>query len=403
MVYLRSAFELYTNRQPTMYFVFAFLSSLVIGILFFPVLISVFQRYQISDNPGGRKIHQSKIPSMGGIGFFIAVSISMAIWGWEFPKVETPYLLGAIAIMFFVGLRDDIVELSANKKILGQLIAVVLVVVVADIRIRGFHGFLGIGEFNLFVSYAFSTFTLLALTNSFNLIDGLDGLAGTIASLSFAILGVWFYYQGYFSYSILSFSFLGGIIAFLIFNWHPAKIFMGDTGSLMLGFTLGALIIAFMEYNENLPHGNSWKFEPSFSAGVALMIFPLYDMGRVFTRRISQGKKPMSPDKSHVHHFLIRIGLKHNQVAILLGSLQLGIILLVFLMRDLSDNVALPIIVGISMVLGYRLDKITVRYLKKKVSLQPKVLEIKQIKASNKSKVILDKTEFKGSSEVNLN
>ncbi len=386
-----------------MYFIFAFLSSLVVGTLFFPVLIKLLERYQISDTPGGRKIHQAKIPSMGGIGFFIAVAISMAIWGWEFPKLEMPYILGAISIMFFVGLRDDIVELSAVKKILGQLIAVVLVVVVADIRIKGFHGFLGIGEFHVIGSYFFSAFTLLALTNAFNLIDGLDGLAGSIASIVFTLLGIWFLYLGYFSYSILCFTFLGAVISFLFFNWHPAKIFMGDTGSLTLGFTMGTLILAFMEYNILLPNSNSWKFEPSFSAGVALMMFPLYDMGRVFIRRISQGKGPMTPDKSHVHHFLMRIGLKHNEVTLLLSALQLGIVLLVVLMRDFSDNIVLPSIVLISIFLGYRLDKVTVHYLKKKVAKQPKVLEIRRVKSRQRAKIKLDKSEFNDSSKVNLN
>ena len=385
-----------------MYFVFAFLSSLVIGILFFPVLISVFQRYQISDIPGGRKIHHTSVPSMGGIGFFVATGISMAIWGWEFPAVVTPYLLGAISIMFFVGLRDDIVELSAIRKILGQLIAVILVVVVADIRIESFHSFLGIGELNLFVSYAFSSFTLLALTNAFNLIDGLDGLAGTIASMVFSLLGVWFYYQGLNTYSILSFSFLGGVLSFMIFNWHPAKIFMGDTGSLTLGFTMGTLIMVFMEHNVGLPVGNSWKIEPAFAAGVALMIYPLYDMGRVFVRRISQGKGPMSPDKSHVHHFLMRMGFRHNQVSLIVGSLQLALIGLVILMKDFSDNLVLPIIVAIAMILGYRLDSLTLKYLKKRVALQPKVLEIKRIKISQRTRIQLDKNEFEDSN-VNLN
>ena len=385
-----------------MAFLFSFLSAFVVGILFFPVLISVLQRYQISDAPGGRKIHLSKIPSMGGIGFVVAVGIAMAIWGWEYPKVETPYLLGAISIMFFVGLRDDMVELSASKKILGQLIAVVLVVVVADIRIKGFHGFLGIGEFNLFTSYVFSSFTLLALTNAFNLIDGLDGLAGTIASIVFSLLGIWFFYQGYFSYSILSFIFLGGVIAFMVFNWHPAKIFMGDTGSLTLGFTMGTLLIAFMEYNVALPFGNIWKFESAFSAGVALMMFPLYDMARVFIRRISQGKGPMTPDKSHVHHFLMRMGLKHDQVALLLGAIQLGIIILVILLREYSDNIVLPIIVGISMALGYRLDKITIHYLKMRVAQQPKILEIRKLNKERKSKIKLIKSDFEDSN-INLN
>lgn len=385
-----------------MYFIFAFLSSLVIGILFFPVLISLFQRYQISDAPGGRRIHQTKIPSMGGIVFFLSVVISVGIWGWEFPRVESPYLFGAISIVFFVGLRDDIVELSALRKILGQLIAVVLVVVVADIRIKGFHGFLGIGELNLTVSYVFSSFTLLALTNSFNLIDGLDGLAGTISLLMFSVLGIWFYYQGYYSYAILSFSFLGGITAFLIFNWHPAKIFMGDTGSLTLGFTIGAMIIAFMERNAALPDSNMLKLVPTFSGGVVLMMFPLYDAGRVFTRRILQGKNPMTPDKSHVHHFLMRMGLKHDQVALLLGGLQLGFICIVLLLKDYSDHVVLPVIILLAVILGYRLDQVVLKYVKKKVAMQPRVLETKPANNINKKKIKLDEQEFKKSS-VNLN
>ena len=110
----------------------------------------------------------------------------------------------------------------------------------------------------------------------------------------------------------------------------------------------------------------------------------------------------MTPDKSHVHHFLMRMGLKHDQVALLLGSLQLGIIALVFMMRDFSDNMVLPIIVFISLALGYRLDAVTVRYLKKKVALQPNVLEIRRVNSVNKTKIKLDKSEFKDSN-VNLN
>src|SRR5690606_4081112 len=159
------------------------------------------------------------------------------IWGWQFPIPDIRYMLGAILLMFIVGLRDDLVELRASRKLLGQLVAVLLVVVVADVRIRDFHGFLGLGELNDVVSYVFSGFVLFALTNGFNLIDGLDGLGGTIAVISFSCLGGWFLIQGVESYALISFVFLGGVLAFLAFNWHPAKIFMGDTGSLTLGFT----------------------------------------------------------------------------------------------------------------------------------------------------------------------
>lgn len=385
-----------------MFFLYATLTAFSVGFLVTPILILFLKKFKIGDHPGGRKIHKEFIPSMGGISFVVASTVTLAIWGWQFPIPDIRYILGAILLMFIVGLRDDLVELKASRKLLGQLVAVLLVVVVADVRIRGFHGFLGIGEFNDTVSYLFSGFVLLALTNGFNLIDGLDGLAGTIAAISLSCLGGWFLLQGVESYALISFVFLGGVIAFLAFNWHPAKLFMGDTGSLTLGFTLGTLIIGFIEINEGLPLGSFMKFESTFAAAVALMMFPLYDMGRVFTRRISQGKKPMSPDKSHVHHFLMRIGLKHNQVAILLGGLQLGIIILVFFMKDFSDNLVLPVIVGISIVLGYRLDTVTVHFIKKKVAQQPKVLEIRPLRSNNKSKVKLIKGDFHDSN-MNLN
>jgi len=385
-----------------MFFILATLSAFSVGVLVTPMLIRFLKRMKIGDTPGGRKIHKSFIPSMGGIAFVFATAVALAIWGWQFPLPDIRYLLGAITLMFIVGFRDDMVELKATHKLLGQLVSVILVVAVADIRIRDLHGFMGIEELNLYVSYAFSAFVLLALTNAFNLIDGLDGLAGTMATIIFSFLGGWFWYQGLDSYAVLCFTFLGGVLAFLVYNWHPAKIFMGDTGSLTLGFTMGAMIIAFMERNAALPDSNMLKFVPTFSAGVALMMFPLYDMGRVFARRISQGKGPMTPDKSHVHHFLMRMGLKHNQVALLLGGLQLLFIGIIFFMKDYSDHVVLPVIALFAIILGYRLDQVTVKYVKKKVAFQPRVLEGSTVNQIKKKKIKLDKKGFK-KSPINLN
>ncbi len=385
-----------------MFFILATLTSFFAGFLITPILIKALKKANIGDAPGGRKIHKTFIPSMGGIGFVVASAIAMSIWGWNFPLPEIRYLLGAIVIVFFVGLRDDMVEMKATQKLLAQLIAVILVVVASDIRIKDLQGFLGIGELNMIVSYAFSAFVLLAVTNAFNLIDGLDGLAGTIATIAFSILGSWFMINGLESYAVLSFTLLGGVLAFMIFNWHPAKIFMGDTGSLTLGFSLGALLIAFMEYNAALPAGNFWKFEPVFSTAIALMIFPLYDMARVFTRRISQGKGPMTPDKSHVHHFLMRMGLKHSQVALLLGFIQLIFVLLVFILKDFSDHLVLPIISVFAISLGLRLDQITLKYVKRKVMLQPRVLEVRRLNVPQKTKVKLEKEGLMEAS-INLN
>jgi len=385
-----------------MLFLLAALTAYSVGFLVTPILISILQKMKIGDLPGGRKIHKKFIPSMGGIGFVLAAFVALTIWGWQFPLPDIRYLIGAISIMFFVGLRDDMVELKATHKLLGQLVAVILVVVLSDIRIKDLHGFLGIEELNLFVSYGFSAFVLLALTNAFNLIDGLDGLAGTSASLVLAVLGVWFTAQGLESYALLSFVFLGGVLAFLFFNWYPAKIFMGDTGSLTLGFVLGALIIAFMENNAALSDGAAWKFEPVFSAGIALMIFPLYDMARVFTRRIMRGQGPMTPDKSHVHHFLLRMGLKHSQVTLILLGVQVFFILLVFSLQSVSDHIVLPVISAIVLLLGSRLDQIAVKYVKKKVAKEPRILEIKKLSDVQRKKIKLEKKAFENTG-INLN
>lgn len=385
-----------------MLFLLAALTAYLVSFFILPILIATLRKMNIGDLPGGRKIHKKFIPSMGGIGFVLAAFAAIAIWSWQFPLPDIRYLMAAISLMFLVGLRDDMVELKATHKLVGELAAVLMVVVLSDIRIKDLHGFLGVGELNLFLSYGFSAFVLLVLTNSFNLIDGLDGLAGTSGSLILAVLGFWFYTQGLESYALIAFTFLGGVLAFLFFNWYPAKIFMGDTGSLTLGFVLGALIIAFMETNAALPDDAAWKFEPVFSAGIVLMIFPLYDMARVFARRIRRGKGPMTPDKSHVHHFMMRMGLNHSQVTLILLAVQVSFIALVISLQSFSDQLVLPLISFIALLLGSRLDQVTVKYVKKKVAKEPRILETRDLSDDLREKIKLDKKSFE-EAEINLN
>lgn len=391
-------------------FLLVVLTSFLIGFLIMPIVIKFLEKARMGDRPGGRRIHKKFIPSMGGIGFFVAASFGVAIWGWQIPLAEVQFFLGAILLMFFVGLRDDSVELKPLHKLLGQLAAVLLVVVVADIRISNFFGFLGIGELPVFLSYGFSAFVLLALTNSFNLIDGLDGLAGTMAVFVFSVLGGWFVLNGMESYALLSFSFMGAVLSFLVFNWHPAKIFMGDTGSLTLGFTLGTLLIVFMDSNGNLPADAPFRLNPIFAAGVAVMLFPLYDMARVFARRILKGKGPMTPDKSHVHHFMARMGLRHDQVALFIGGLQVLTIVFVFLLRDFSDHVVLPLIVLEAVALGALLDGMVVKYVRKKVEFEHELLKeadpvsaiFKSAPAQKEAKKKIEVPQYE-ESDINLN
>src|SRR5690554_6078898 len=165
---------------------------------------------------------------MGGIAIILATFAGVFSWFSFDQLVQTRYFLVALGIMFSVGLRDDLIELSAMQKLIGQCIPAFFVIIMADIRITGLYGFMGIYEIPYLVSITLSFLLIIVLTNSFNLIDGLDGLAGTLSVISLTFLGWWFFMADMVAYSLIAFTMVGGVLSFLAFNWHPAKIFMGD-------------------------------------------------------------------------------------------------------------------------------------------------------------------------------
>lgn len=359
-------------------------TAFVIGFCFLPVLIKILKKSNFMDAPGGRKIHKGFIPSMGGIGFVTSILLSSAIWFTFEDVVQTRYFLAAFGLMFFVGLRDDLVDLTAWQKLGGQLVAAYMVVVVADIRLTGLYGFLGIWDLPVLLSYAFTMFIILALTNSFNLIDGLDGLAGSLAVISFTFLGYWFMTADLLPYALFSFACVGGVLAFLVFNWHPAKIFMGDTGSLSLGFALSTLTILFIDSNATLTHSDGILFMAPLATGMAILIIPIYDTLRVFVRRIRRGKSPMEADKSHIHHFLMRMGLRHDQVTLTLAGVKVVFLAVAILGASFSDFVMIPVIAAMALALGLGLDKITLMQVKRTVRKAPPVLDARRARAARK-------------------
>lgn len=349
-------------------------TAFLIGFLLTPIVILFLKKMELMDSPGGRKIHNGFIPSMGGIAFVLATFVSVLAWLDSQLIMEIRFLLAAFGLMFFVGLRDDMVNMSAFQKLAGQFISAYLVVVMADIRLTGLYGFFGVYDIPLWVSYGISFFTILVLTNSFNLIDGLDGLAGSISLVTFLFLGWWFLDADLMSYSVFSFILVGAILSFLVYNWHPAKIFMGDTGSLSLGFALAVLTILFIDKNGTMANFEGWKFNAPIASGVALLIIPIYDTTRIFIKRMLKGKSPMEPDKSHVHHFLLRMGLRHDQVTLTLVFIKIGFISLIFLGSSFNDHVMLPLVILIAVVLGLRLDSLTLKRVKQIYKKAPPIL-----------------------------
>lgn len=315
------------------------------------------------DTPGRRKIHKKITPSLGGIGIFIGLVIALTIWLPFEAFQQYKFVLAGMLILFLIGLRDDIVPLKASYKLLGQLVAAAMIVYLAGIKLNSFYGLFGIEELNPTVSQILSIFTIIVITNSFNLIDGLDGLAGTIATIALTTFGIWFYLTGDKWTSILAFSMAGSVVAFLTFNWDPSKIFMGDTGALAIGFLFSVLAIKFIDSNHNLMEDNIFRFSASVTTGICIIIIPLFDTLRIFILRLSKKQSPFTPDKNHMHHALMRMGMSHSQTALSLGGLNISYILIAISFRETSDGILLPAILVLSVLLSLTLDFLIVRKL----------------------------------------
>jgi len=346
----------------------AAITSFVIAFLIVPVVIKYSLRKNLVDIPGRRKIHKKVTPSMGGIAIFIGFFISSLIWidiqGWGSIK----FILVALFVIFFIGVRDDLVPLRPMIKLVGQIMSASLLIFLFDLRIKSFYGIFGVHELPLVISYAITYFTIIVITNSFNLIDGLDGLAGTISIVALLAFGVWFFLVDDQIFSILSFAMLGAIFAFLIFNWEPSEVFMGDTGALVIGMMLAILVIHFIDLNYSLPATLPYKFNASVGTAACFIIIPLVDTLRIVILRLSKGQSPFKPDKSHVHHAIMRLGMTHGQTTLILGRIQMIYIILAVVFSAYKDYYVLPGVLLFSMVLSVLLDRLIISRLSVKES-----------------------------------
>ena len=327
-------------------------TAFLVTLLMFPVFIKFFKRRNFMDTPGGRKIHTVVTPSMGGLPIFLGFIISIIIWSPLEELREIKFVLSALGIMFIIGFRDDLINLKAFQKLLGQVAAALIIIAVCEIRFTSLYGLFGIYEIPNYLSYLISLFTIIVITNAFNLIDGIDGLAGSVGLVSSIFFGVWFYLAGMEAYSFVCFATLGALLAFLQFNWAPSKVFMGDTGSLLVGFFLSIITIKFISGNYVLDEGAPYKFGASIAPAVAVLIVPLYDTLRVFIKRMLRGKSPMHPDKTHLHHILLRLGCNHSQATSILATVNIIFVLLALVLKDFSDAIVLPVLLITALALG---------------------------------------------------
>ena len=305
------------------------MTALFITVVMIPYLMRYAGTLGLVDLPNERKVHSHSVPRIGGVAIVFAFLVPFVIW---FPKTqEFAGIIAGVVLLFIFGVWDDRRDISYRLKFGGQLLAAVAVVAVGDIRIEWipFHSQ---PLESVWISWALTIFCLLAITNAMNLADGLDGLAGGASILSFGLVGLLSYQSGSYPLVLTTCAVAGSILGFLRFNSHPARIFMGDTGSQFLGFILGVQVILLTQ-----------KVNTAMSSALPLLILglPVIDTASVMIRRIVTGRSPFSPDKNHIHHRLLQMGLSHYETVVVLYFIQCAYIFLAYLLRFHVDAVVL--------------------------------------------------------------
>lgn len=300
-----------------------------------PVIIRVADIKKLYDEPDERKVHTSPIPSLGGLGIYAGFLLAVLIAAPE-QSSELQYYIAASFVIFFLGLKDDILVLSPLKKFLGQLLAAFIIIYKGGIEITSMHGFMGINQLPEFFSLALSYFTVIVVINSFNLIDGVDGLAGSLGLFTSVAFGLYFLSNNQLAFAVLGFSLAGSLGAFLIFNFSPAKIFMGDTGAMLIGLINAILVIKFI--NSASDPAVVFPLTASPAIGFAILMVPLFDTLRVFGIRILYRRSPFSPDRNHIHHLLLDRGLSHKMVTFCILSANILFAVTAYFFRNAGST-----------------------------------------------------------------
>jgi UDP-GlcNAc:undecaprenyl-phosphate/decaprenyl-phosphate GlcNAc-1-phosphate transferase len=331
--------------------------ALAFGITFYaiPSIIHVSVEKRLFDYPDSRKIHKAPIPSLGGLGIFAGFITSYLLTvSFSESWASLQYLVAALLVMFFVGIKDDLLNITPLKKFLGQVMAAAILIFKGGFVITSMDGILGITALPPVAAYALSFLTIIVIINAFNLIDGVDGLAGSLGILSCTAFGIFFALNNQYTFALMATSMIGALVAFLIFNLRPARIFMGDTGSLVIGLINAVLVIQFINF---APTATVFRVSAAPAIGFSILFVPLFDTLRVFSMRMLHGESPFTPDRNHIHHLLLRLGLDHQTVT---GSLVLANILIpftAFFSRGLGSNWLLIALLGVGttamFVVGY--------------------------------------------------
>jgi UDP-N-acetylmuramyl pentapeptide phosphotransferase/UDP-N-acetylglucosamine-1-phosphate transferase len=322
----------------------------LITLLCIPSILHVARSRHLYDDVGHfRKQHDHGIPRLGGVAIFVSFTITILLFSIIDKALPISYLLISSIILFAMGLKDDLSGVNSSTKFLIQFIVALILVLLGDIRITSMYGVFGITQLPYIPSAILSVLLIMLIVNSFNLIDGIDGLAamtGIIVNSTFAFL---FIYIRQYELAAISLAMAGAIIGFLKYNITPAKIFMGDTGALLIGLISAVLAIKFIGV-ARIVRIDAPVISCAPALTIAILIGPVFDTLRVFTLRIAGGKSPFEADRNHIHHRILRLGLNHLQATLCLSAINLLSIAMVLMFSGLSNSVLIVLILSLSVI-----------------------------------------------------
>ena len=381
-----------------------FLMPMVIVFFSIPGILLVALRKRLVDRPDQRKRHKKLIPSFGGLAIFSSVAFTTAVFDVEKYFPNWNFVFAGAFLLFITGLKDDVIAITPKQKFAAQFIAALLVAYLADIRINDLHGFLGIHNLPLWLSVLLSSFGIVFVTNAYNLIDGVDGLCGSLSFIELLALGCYFSYVGHTGYALVAFCLAGALLGFLRYNFYQARIFMGDMGSLVVGFFIAFLCICMVQ-STNMGDGNSLPFyagKDHLALALSIVIVPVFDTFRVFSTRIIHGSSPFKPDRRHIHHILLDAGLNTRQICFSLIFVNVLFVLITLYLISLDINPTIIILLLFFMALGFLLIALRAKNMvaerRKKMLLkeEDKVRQNlnHQIEKSAKSNISIEKNEL---------
>lgn len=326
--------------------IFVFLLSFSVAYFALPSVIYVVKQKNLMDNPNERSSHKEKTPTLGGISFFVSIVFTLMVFRpFDIDQVGINILSG-VGVLFFVGLKDDLVGVKPSTKMIGQIIATLMLFFSTDLKITTLDGFLNITDIPYWTSVFISCAIVMAIVNSYNLIDGINGSASMVGMVIFSAFAYVFYDAEMYYYFLLSILCIGFLLAFLRYNLSNKKrVFMGDTGSMIVGFILAVLAIKFFALDTTSLE--SAIINPANKVWVLLSIIfiPFFDTTRVFTSRIIRHGKPFKADRSHIHHVIIDyLKLSHAKASILLASINLSVFIIILCLNTYLSSLWLGVL-----------------------------------------------------------